>query len=476
MAKFNNFTETGSTGLAVFSGQIEDEFLRELRGLQGYKRYDEMRRNSAVVGALLTAIELMVRGVRWSFTSNQGQDDPRLELLNTSLDGMSRSWNDHISEALSMLPFGWSLFEIVYQRDPQSPSRIIWHKFAMRGQDTLYKWEFEDNGSLAGFTQTTKDGNYKPVTIPIEKCLLYRTRVERNNPEGRSILRNAWVSYYYLKNIQQVEAIGIERDLAGMPVIHLPPGADTTDSTTSDYGKAKKMVRNIRRDEQEGIVLPENWKLDLLASAGSRQFDTNTIVQRYESRILMSALAQFLILGQNNVGTQALSKDMSELFDVAVDSIVDSIGETFNKYAVPRLLALNGYDAEGISLDHTPVGGVDLSQLGLFMTQVANQLTWTPQDELWLRQVANLPSVEVEDIEAERDRKRSVAAQISGAINKPGEEDEEDTERMAAEYYAAVPDETERNAWERRYQRLWQSYLTDQQKRVVNASRSLRNG
>jgi len=45
--------EIGNTGLAEFSGQIHEDFLRELRGAEGYKRYNEMRLNSAVVGALL---------------------------------------------------------------------------------------------------------------------------------------------------------------------------------------------------------------------------------------------------------------------------------------------------------------------------------------------------------------------------------------------------------------------------------------
>lgn len=484
MAVKNYFNEMGRSGLDEWGGVIQDEFLQELRGKQGYKRYDEMRRNSAVVGALITAIELMVRGVRWTFSSDQGEDDPRIDLLNTSLDGMTRSWNDHISEALSMLPFGWSLFEIVYQRDPQMQSRIIWRKFAMRGQDTLHKWEFDDNGGLAAFWQSTSAGNYKPVRIPIDKCLLYRTRIERNNPEGRSMLRNAWVSYYYLKNIQQVEAIGVERDLAGMPVVKLPPGADTTDSTTSDLGKAKKIVRNIRRDEQEGIVIPDGWMIELLSSGGSRQFDTNAIVMRYESRILMSALAQFLILGQNNVGTQALSADMSELFDAAVDSIADTIGETFNKYAVPRLLELNGYDAEGISFDHTPVSKIGLAELGQFLTQTANYLTWTPQDEIWLRQIANLPGIEEEDIMAERERKEAISAQIRGQFERNDEQDDQDepeeqdeeTTRMVAEWFAAMPDERERMQWEKRYQRLWQGYLAGEQKRVVNGARGLQRG
>ena len=38
-----------------------------------------------------------------------------------------------------------------------------------------------------------------------------------DNPEGRSILRNAYFSWYFEKKIAEIEGIGIARDLAGLP-------------------------------------------------------------------------------------------------------------------------------------------------------------------------------------------------------------------------------------------------------------------
>lgn len=58
--------------------------------------------------------------------------------------------------------------------------------------------------------------------IPMSKAMLFRTESVKDNPEGRSILRNAYRSWYFKRRIQEIEAIGIERDLAGLPVIHAP--------------------------------------------------------------------------------------------------------------------------------------------------------------------------------------------------------------------------------------------------------------
>lgn len=482
----NWMSEIGTSGLKTQFGTIQDEFMRELRGKDGYKRYDEMRRNSPVVGALLSAIEQSIRSADWQFVSDLGEDDPRLEFLDYAMGCMSHTWNDHVSEALTMLPFGYSVFEIVYKRD--SSGRLCWRKFAPRGQDTIESWEFDADGGLQGIKQRTE--SYQVVTIPIDKAVLYRTRVERNNPEGRSMLRNAWISYYYLKNIQQVEAIGIERDLAGLPVIKLPPGATTdTSSAISDASVAAKMVRNIRQDEQAGVVLPDGWTFELVSTGGSRQFDTDAVVRRYESRILMSALAQFLMLGQDSVGSLALSSDQTDFFTMSVNAIADVIAATFTEFAVKRLLELNGMDTDGVRWEHSPAGDVNLERLGAFLQQTGSMLTWTPADEAWLRQSAGLPEIDEMTILEERDRKDAALAQLvqnAQPAQQPTQDDSGDdmdeddqmTARMSTDLFAARnrPDEAERMRWERRFDRLTRAFLVDQQKRVVAGARRLPRG
>lgn len=403
------FKEIGNTGLAEFIGQIHEDFLRELRGAEGYKRYNEMRLNSPVIGALLLAIEQSVRGAKCEYTSDDGEDDPRLELLNESREAMTHSWNDHVSEALTFLPFGFAPFEVVYQR---VGGKILWRKFAIRSQDTVRQWKMDDNGGMVALVQQAAP-NYKWIEIPIEKLVIYRTRVEKNNPEGRSILRTAWIPYYFCKHIQQIEAIGIERDLAGLPHIELPPNADATDTDdeSKDVGKAKKLVRNIRNDQQAGVVTPAGWIFKLVSTGGSRAFDTDKIIRRYETRMLMSALAQFLMLGQDGVGSLALSNDQSDFFTMSVNSVCDTLAETHEKYAVARLLALNGYDAEGIHVTHSPAGDTDIDVLSGFLQKVGSMITWTADDEVWLRGVVKLPERTAEEIAAEKEARKPKMAE-----------------------------------------------------------------
>ncbi len=77
----------------------------------------------------------------------------------------------------------------------------------------------------------------------------------KNSPEGRSILRNAYTSYYRKEKIEEIEAIGIERDLAGLPIKWVPPEihqASATPDPKATLTAIQKMVRDTAFNEQAG--------------------------------------------------------------------------------------------------------------------------------------------------------------------------------------------------------------------------------
>jgi hypothetical protein len=463
----SNYSELGVSGLSQWGGRISEDFLVEWRGKRGYKRANEMRLNSPTVNALLTAIKLSIRKSKWQLISAEGDEDPRLELVQAALENMSYSWNDHISQALTMLPFGYSLFEIVYER---VGGLVLWRKLAQRSQDTIDRWDIGDKGGINGCWQVSNT-NYQQVYLPIEKLLLYRTETEKNNPEGRSILRTAWIPYYYMKNIQMVEGIGIERDLAGMPVIHLPEGADTSDSDSSDLGKAKKVVRNIRRDQQEGVVMPNGWELELLSSGGQRQFDTTQVIQRYKKDILMNSLAQFLALGLDSTGAYSLSKDMTDLFVMSVNAVASIISETFSKFAIPRLLRLNGLEENGISYVATPAGDTDVTEIADLIQKAGGYITWTPEDQLVLRELMGLPEVDIDRImEMQEQQQAETDARVQAAADAA-------QQNMAAVFGGVEEFEiskAERARKESEYQKRITDFFAGQQKRIGSEAQSIK--
>ena len=120
---------------------------------------------------------------------------------------MEDSWTGTLSEILSFLVYGWSAHEIVYKRrmgrkrdrtlnSKHNDGLIGWQKLPIRAQDTLYQWEYRGCDDLRGLTQMPPP-DFGLITIPIEKLLLFRTESRKGNPEGRSILRNAYRSWFF---------------------------------------------------------------------------------------------------------------------------------------------------------------------------------------------------------------------------------------------------------------------------------------
>lgn len=487
--------DIGHSGLDEHHGIIREDFLDEWRSTQKKVAViEEMLNNSASVGALRLAIELSIRDIQWQFTSDQGEDDPRLELLNEARDNLSHSWNDHVADALLMPFFGWSMFTIKYER---VGGRLLWRKFKMLGHNTVWRWQLDEDGGLVGLQQKP---HLNPELIPIERMILYRFRKTKGNPEGESILRPAYISYYLAKNIAQIEAIGIERNLAGLPVITPPLGTDMSDNS-KDKQRAERIVRNVRNDEQAGIVLPppsgegdhNRWHFELLSGGGqSKAIDTDMVISRYEKRILLSALAQFLMLGMDKVGALSTFEGGRDFFTIAVNAIADIIAETFTKYAVPRLMTLNGMDASGLQLEHTPAGDVNVESLSAALERLAPLLTWTPDDEVALRQMLRLPERTAEEIAEEREQRRAMVptpaqrqetpqtGEIS-AQNGDGDDDEEPSElwarqQMRPAQYAAedAPDDDERRQHEGAWNRMFRRFLREQAERVAEGAENLR--
>ena len=407
----NTFREYGKTGLFRFdTGWIYEEFLRELQGRKGIEVYKEMSENDDIIGAILFATEMLMRQSKWSIqeAGTEQADLDAAEFVRTCMDDMEETWSDFISEVLSFLTYGWSYHEIVYKRrmgrskNPETNSKytdglIGWRKLPIRSQDTLWEWKYDEKDNLIGLVQCAPP-LYEQVFIPIEKALHFKTKSRKGNPEGRSVLRNCYRNWYFKRRIQEIEGIGIERDLAGLPVLEAPEGVDIwSDEYAAELAKAERIVRSVRRDEREGIVLGNGWQFTLTSTGGRRQFDTNQIIERYDTRMAMTVLADFVLLGHQAVGSFALSSDKTELFGVALGAFLDLICEVFNNQAIPRLIDINGEHFAGITdypiLTHGDIETQDLGQLGEFVSKMVGIGAITPDESMedYLRLAADLP-------------------------------------------------------------------------------------
>jgi len=426
--------EYGRTGLKRSAGYITEEFLPQLMGRKAIKVIREMSDNDPIIGALLLAIKRLIAGADWPIEpgSNSSEDRQIAQFIEECRDDMAQSWASFVLELLSSLEYGWSWHEINWKRrlgpwysneenddlhrSAFDDGKIGIADLPIRAQESWQRWIFHANGSgkVIGLVQMPAP-DYQMRVIPRSKSLLFRPTVHKNNPEGRSILRNAYRPWFYKKRMEESEAIGVDRDLVGVPMAEVPEALLDAKPGTEEWKKLsayKKLVVGIRRDERSGLVWPTRYdakgnplyKFSLLTSGGSRQFDTNGIITRYEARILMTVLADFLLVGHEGVGTYNMHSDKTGLFKTICDSILKLIADELNRQLIPRLLRVNGLKPRLLpKFRPTSVDNPNLTELAAFMQGMAALgVTWFPDPKMekYIRTAADLPQLdpEVEEV------------------------------------------------------------------------------
>ena len=414
------FAQLTVSGLPRAGGAISAEFQRELQLDRGAEIYEEMAAHP-VVAAVLFAIRMAHRAVRWWVepADDSAQARRAAEFVEQCRDDMAQSWDEVVSQILSMLKWGFSLCELVYKkRLGYKPPKYIPDPARSRFDDGLIGWRrwqfilppsldtapwaFDDHGRVKAVRQRPPP-DYRLVTIPIEKLLLFRTEVEGDNPEGRSLLRAMHSSWYYATNLAEIEAIAAERLGTGLPVAYL--GNDCTfEGEDNDLDFATDLVRNLRADEQMGIVIPrpkmglaeegKGMLLELLSPPSRGLIDFSETIARHEQRMALSVLAQFIFLGLSKVGTQALAQVSTDFFTNAVGAWADAIADVINRFAIPRLIALNPFPLELVPrLKHSELDVPDLDQIGRYVNTLVNAEVLPTYPELTRRlvEIADLP-------------------------------------------------------------------------------------
>ncbi len=399
-------SEVGLGGFKQYGGYVFDDLDQRLNGVQGRRVYREMKDNDATVGAFLYACTSLIRAVDWHVDPAENDHDHQYaEWFKDTLFNMPEmTWDDTIGEIVEALAFGFSLLEIVGGKKPDGTIGL--RKLAPRAQESIDRWEMDQTGNvITGVWQLPPNGGGL-LFIPLSKLLHFTTCYAKGNPEGRSVLRNAYKSYYFVDKIENIEAIGIERDLAGLPVMYAPTDVLADPAKKSEL---QRVVRDVKMNQQGGIVLPSDphrtnagdvsslarYRMELLSSSGSGgKVDADKIIRRHQAAMARSILADFLLLGGDGKGSYALSSNKTDLFTRSLQGVNNNICQTINRQLIDVLWAVNGFPIDmKPKLRAGNLSPVDLGALGDFLAKVSG--AGVPlndrETEDYIRDVAGLP-------------------------------------------------------------------------------------
>lgn len=384
-------SEIGVTGLKQSGGVVQEEWLRALDSYSSVKTYGEMMLDP-IVGAVMLAILIELRRVnrRLDPADDTPEAEEAAEFVDGCFDDMSHTFEDFMAEALTMLPYGWSYMELVYKprrgevpgkpgsSSVYSDGRWGWRKIPIRSQDSLQRWEFDDEGGIAGMWQLADP--LPETLIPIEKALLFRPSAHKGNPMGLSVLRAAYIPWYRRKHASDVEAIGIDRDMVGIPRFWLPAdwlGAEASPAQQAAVAAYQRIGEGLRVDEQACVIMPlaydaagnKLFDFDLVAAPGTKTMDVTGTITRLNQEIALTVLADVILIGHEGTGSFALSKEKYDAFTRGLESWLRAVASVINRHAIPRLLQLNRIPmALAPKLCFDPIERVDLDALGKFLS------------------------------------------------------------------------------------------------------------
>ncbi|WP_172428782.1 phage portal protein family protein [Azospirillum brasilense] len=413
------------------------------------------------IAAMLFALTALFRSVSWRIEASG--DTPAHREARDFVDGvlfedMEHTWEDFVADSVTMFPYGFAPFEMVYRKrtgtpkgaDPLAGSqyndgKIGLRKIALRSQDTVARWWFdEQSDDLLGLYQLDPV-RCREVQIPMERLVLIRTTPNRGNPEGKSILEPAVRPYTALRMFENAEASVAVR-AGGLVTLEIPVG-DYNDQTKR--ASWEQLAKEMADDRAGFILLPtiidkegkkvDAYKVGYTVADGRRSGDFSPIIGRKKQEMASVALSDFILLGHNNNGALNLSTDKTHLLREAVMSFLRGIAAPVNRVVIPRLWAVNGLPRD--TMPKAVPGDLDkanLQVLGAFLTAMTSAgMVMDDALEDALRAAANLP-LKPKEMEGQGDeggsavsrpRKGTVPAQRA---KKPAEAPADDDELVDA--------------------------------------------
>jgi len=410
----------GVRGLKTLAGLANEEYRTTLGNWsRRVKLFLEMR-DDVIIGTLLDAVKLPLLASPFEVIpaeANTPGDQAAADWLYTCIHRMYRqAWKSHVQDCLEAIDFGFAISEIVIEK--RADGRLWIRNLEPRGQETLKRWEWKDDrkDELENFVQRDPD-NGQELVIPIDKCIHVTFRGRKGNPEGKALLASLYRPWRIMKDLENLEAVGVERDVGGMPVAKLPAEGNVTSSDIDDLENAMK---GMRQDENSYLILPPGVEVSPYAG-GAKQYKIGEIIERYQKVILGRLFAQFLKLGMDKVGTQALVKGSQDFFTLGLRSIQDQLLEAWNQQLVPYIISLNSFPGmtDYPELIWQEPGNVDIKGLVDALNTAAQAKVFTPTDvdEDHIRELMNWPELPEEERGQPREVEKPALFDVSDKVD-----------------------------------------------------------
>lgn len=277
-----------------------------------------------------------------------------------------------------MIRDGWSPFEMVFEDGedrwaglwklkklayihPMSLDRIKpWHVKAGGDEIDYLRQSSEAFIGSDGLSTANFTGLKGIKEIPMNRVAFASYSATSTQPVGNSLFDAAYIPWKEKQLLQDLTLVGVQKDLAGMPVLGAPSdllsraAEDPSSVEASMVEQLKSNLANLHAGDQAFSIIPtdthnENgsgqrqFELKFLGIDGSnKNFDIVELVEQRRKEIYNCFSCQNMISGESGGGSYNLLEGQTSLQAHAVELDNMLIDEMWNTQIIPKLLRLNG--------------------------------------------------------------------------------------------------------------------------------------
>ena len=410
----------GSAGVIEVGGFLySDEKVAELMGSKKYETYAQMLNDHSIIAAGVRLFLNLISKSAWQVVpaemnneNEQGEADRIAEAVESAMFDHTTPWHRIVRRTAMFKFMGFCIQEWTAKKNDDGS--IAMADVESRPQRTIHRWELDDSGDVLGVYQLDKNQN--EVYLPRDRLIYAVDDSLNEHPEGVGLLRHAVRAATRLKAFEQLEEIGFENDLRGIPIAYAPlkdldaavaSGEKTEADKNTFLAPIKKFVSNHIKSRKTGMMMDSEtyrttneaqspssqrkWSLELLRGESTAFDPIAKAITRLNQEIARVLGIEHILLGSDGTGSLALSKSKVGTFYLTVTSTQAELVEIFENDWLAPLADLNGWHKDFMpSLACEEVRDVDIEQVTQALAHMANSGAILAPDDPAINEVRHM--------------------------------------------------------------------------------------
>lgn len=337
-------SEIGVAGNVVFEGFEKEESRADKVTIADYR---DMIDKDPTVESFFNIFTLPIIAATYRIDADEKDagnvqaDLVRNNLFNPSYKGgMQLPFSLFLDQLLLSIIDGFQLWEKVYMIN--SDSKIVLKKLAHRDSIGLTLIRDDDNGYGGVRQQVTYGNDVVDVTIPAYKTFLFTHNKARSFLYGRSALRSLRKPYVKKGKLEYLDSIALQSDAIKPKLLKRTSDSVIEKNENGESIRSKILSALAKLGELKPVAsIPFGYEVQELTADGR---DPHQSIERQNSEMARAWLATFSLLGSqggSNVGSYALSDNLSDMLMISLKAFMTKVEEHINQYLIADLHTLN---------------------------------------------------------------------------------------------------------------------------------------